>query len=61
MPRRPPLMRIKADSFADRPPISFDMLSINIGGQPDLGAIEGAAENGAGHCQSAGLGIVLMI
>ena len=29
--------------FDDRPPLHFDILSINIGGQPDLGAIEGAA------------------
>ena len=28
--------------FADRPSMTFDMLSINIGGQPDLGAIAGA-------------------
>jgi len=31
--------------FADRPPLHFDILSINIGGQPDLGAIEGAADH----------------
>ena len=31
--------------FDDRPPLHFDILSINIGGQPDLGAIEGAADN----------------
>ena len=31
--------------FNDRPPLHFDILSINIGGQPDLGAIEGAADN----------------
>ncbi|MDC1408124.1 selenide, water dikinase SelD [Candidatus Puniceispirillum sp.] len=30
--------------FDDRPPLHFDILSINIGGQPDLGAIEGAAD-----------------
>ena len=31
--------------FDDRPPLHFDILSINIGGQPDLGAIEGAADH----------------
>ena len=31
--------------FDDRPPLHFDILSINIGGQPDLGAIEGAANH----------------
>ena len=30
--------------FADRPPLHFDVLSVNIGGQPDLNAIEGAGE-----------------
>ena len=28
--------------FEERPPLHFDLLSINIGGQPDLEAIEGA-------------------
>ena len=28
--------------FNERPPLHFDLLSINIGGQPDLEAIEGA-------------------
>ena len=27
--------------FNERPPLHFDLLSINIGGQPDLEAIEG--------------------
>ena len=36
----------KRISIAGRPPIPYDLLSINIGGEPDLGAIEGAAE----HC-----------
>ena len=31
--------------FDDRPPLHFDILSINIGGQPDLAAIEGAADH----------------
>ena len=31
--------------FDDRPPLHFDILSINIGGQPDLGAIKGAADH----------------
>ena len=31
--------------FDDRPPLHFDILSINIGGQPDLTAIEGAADH----------------
>ena len=31
--------------FDDRPPVHFDILSINIGGQPDLAAIEGAADH----------------
>jgi selenide, water dikinase len=31
--------------FDDRPPLHFDILSINIGGQPDLGSIEGAANH----------------
>ena len=31
--------------FDDRPPLHFDILSINFGGQPDLGAIEGAADH----------------
>ncbi len=30
----------------NRPPLPFDVLSLNIGGQPDLNAIDGAA----GHC-----------
>ncbi|MDA9650061.1 selenide, water dikinase SelD [bacterium] len=31
--------------FDDRPPLHFDILSINIGGQPDLGAIKGAVDH----------------
>ncbi len=31
--------------FDERPPLHFDLLSINIGGQPDLKAIEGAENN----------------
>jgi len=31
--------------FNDRPPLHFDILSINIGGQPDLGAIKGAVDH----------------
>ncbi len=31
--------------FNDRPALHFDILSINIGGQPDLAAIEGAADH----------------
>tara|TARA_B100001093_G_scaffold365408_1_gene350225 strand:- start:4709 stop:7015 length:2307 start_codon:yes stop_codon:yes gene_type:complete len=44
-----PCKSIDADGhkllFADRPALHFDILSINIGGQPDLGAIEGAADH----------------
>ena len=32
--------------FDGRAPVTFDMLSLNIGGEPDLAAIEGAAQ----HC-----------
>lgn len=32
--------------IAGRPPVRYDLLSINIGGEPDLSAIEGAAD----HC-----------
>ena len=32
----------KSPIFEKRPPLHFDLLSINIGGQPDLEAIEGA-------------------
>jgi NADH dehydrogenase, FAD-containing subunit len=31
--------------FDERPPLHFDLLSINIGGQPDVKAIEGAENN----------------
>ena len=31
--------------FNGRPPLHFDILSINIGGQPDIGTIEGAADH----------------
>ncbi len=31
--------------FAERPPIGFDMLAVNIGGEPDLDAIPGAREH----------------
>ena len=31
--------------FDERPPLHFDLLSINIGGQPDIQAIEGAANH----------------
>ena len=31
--------------FADRPPVKFDMLSVNIGGRPNLAAIDGAAQH----------------
>ena len=31
--------------FDDRPPLHFDLLSINIGGQPDLDAIKGAVDH----------------
>ena len=31
--------------FNSRPPLRFDVLSVNIGGQPDLDAIDGAAEH----------------
>jgi selenide,water dikinase len=31
--------------FADRPPLHFDLLSVNIGAQPDLEAIDGAVGN----------------
>ena len=33
----------KKISFADRPPLTFDILSLNIGGEPDLSTIPGAA------------------
>ena len=33
----------KTVTFADRPPLAFDILSLNIGGEPDLSAIPGAA------------------
>ena len=36
----------KRVDIAGRPSLPYDLLSINIGGEPDLGAIEGAAE----HC-----------
>jgi len=35
----------KTLSFANRPPIHFDMLSINIGGQPALDVIDGAQKH----------------
>lgn len=45
-----PVTGIDADnsliSIAGRPPMRFDVLSMNIGGEPDLAAIPGAAE----HC-----------
>ena len=31
--------------FDDRPPLHFDILSLNIGSQPDLGAIKGAVDH----------------
>jgi len=32
--------------FENRPPLPFDVLSLNVGGEPDLNAIDGAAD----HC-----------
>ena len=44
-----PCIGIDADDrklfFDDRPPLHFDLLSINIGGQPDLDAIDGAVDH----------------
>ena len=36
---------LKQICFEDRPPLAFDVLSINIGGQPNLAIIDGAAEH----------------
>ena len=44
-----PVININADSkqiyFDDRPPLKFDVLSINIGGQQSLAMIDGAQKN----------------
>ncbi len=36
---------LKQICFDDRPPLAFDILSINIGGQPNLAVVDGAAEH----------------
>ena len=36
---------LKQICFDDRPPLAFDLLSINIGGQPNLAMIDGAAKH----------------
>ena len=47
-----PVTRIDLDSrqviAADRPPIGFDILSLDIGSQPTMGGIEGAKEHALG-------------
>ena len=36
---------LKQICFDDRPPLAFDLLSINIGGQPNMAMIDGAAKH----------------